>query len=73
MGMSEMHQVMTSMLGNKNATLTQLREEKIQLQLTALFSYDLCNTESFISMCQTCCKTTQAILPTPPKACWEKS
>lgn len=57
MDMSEMHQVMTSMLGNKNSTLTPLREEKIQLQLTALFSYDLCNTESFISMCQTCCKT----------------
>lgn len=56
MDMSEMHQVMTSMLGNKNTTLTQFREEKIQLQLTALFSYDLCNTESFICMCQTCCK-----------------
>lgn len=49
--------VMTSMLGNKNTTLTQFREEEIQLQLTALFSYGLCNTESFICMCQTRCKT----------------
>lgn len=68
-----MHRVTTNMLGNKNTTLTQLREEKIQLQLTALLVMT-CATLNHLSACaRHAVKSTQATLPTPPKACREKN